>query len=48
MSSTAWTSFKAYDGGDFRKKELRPLLAKVTEMMKENAPYAGVRVYDEE
>lgn len=41
-------AFKAYDGGEFRQKELMPLLKESISMMKEDAPYSGVRVYDEE
>ena len=40
--------FKAYDGSEFREKEMMPLLATVMPLIKEDKPYSGVRVYDEE
>merc|ERR1712107_915467 len=40
--------FKAYDGSEFREKEMLPLLGKAKELMKGDDLYAGVRVYDEE
>merc|ERR1719393_389421 len=40
--------FKAYDGSEYRQKELVPLLEKAMKLMKEpEKMYMGVRVYDE-
>jgi hypothetical protein len=42
----SYDSFVAYDGSDFREKEVLPVLQKSTDLIGAE-PYVGVRVYDE-
>jgi len=39
-------SFKAYDGSEFREKEIVPVLGKAKEIAVGGELYAGVRVFD--